>query len=124
MHQREVVQFAAGQGLISGPAPLELAARPGADLEALKKDVFGHFIAKTTVAVETDGPDALTRELMEFDDCVRTGGRPHVSGVEACLAMEAADRILDRIATHQWDGHADGAIGPYPHAMPAIRKAA
>jgi predicted dehydrogenase len=123
MNQRTVQRFAPGDALINGTAPLELAAQPGADLESLKKDVFGRFIANSNIPVASEGSDALTKELAEFVRCVETGEKPLVSGSEAYDAMVVADSILGRVSGHQWDGRPHGAVGPYPHKLPWLRKA-
>ena len=125
MHNRDVRQFAPSDRLRFGPSPLELARQPGADIEQLKKDVFGRFVEVETVPVDASGPDALTRELSDFVDCVKTGRTPHVDGEQGLAAIQVADEILKSVARHQWDGHADGAIGPNPHVwdQPARRAA-
>jgi len=123
MHQRDVKRFSPSDSLINGVSPLELAAQSEADLESLKKDVFGRFIKNDNVPVEAFGRDALTQELAEFVQCVATGEQPHVGGQQALAAMVVADRILQQIATHQWDGHEYGAVGPYPGATSRARKA-
>jgi predicted dehydrogenase len=123
MHKREVKRYSAGQRLTHGTPPLELAAQPGCDLEALKKEVFGQFIGMEDFPVDSSGPDALTQELNEFVDCVINGQRPCVTGHQAYAAMIVADRILGQIANHQWDGHAHGAIGPYPNQSISLRRA-
>ncbi len=123
MHQREVKRFAPGDTLMHGTPPLQRAAQPAADLEALKKEVFGHFITTDTHKIEAVGPDALTQELHEFVQCVTSGHKPHVTGEQALDAMVVADHVLKQVAAHQWDGHADGAIGPYPSLTTPLRKA-
>ena len=96
---------------------------PGADLEALKKDVFGQFVNVANESVETVGPDALTQELREFVHCVKTGQAPHVDGVQALEAMIVANEVLQEIATHRWDGHPHGNVGPYPRTPFLPKKA-
>ena len=123
MHQREVKRYAPGDALLYGTPPLKRAAQPGADLEALKKDVFGHFIKTESFSVDSSGPDALTQELSEFAKCVATGQKPHVTGEDAYAAMDIADRVLKHVAAHQWDGVNQGAIGPYPNFAQPLRKA-
>ena len=123
LHQREVKCFSPGDGLLQGTPPLVRAAQPGADLEALKKDVFGQFVKIETFPVETSGPDALTQELREFTQCVRSGRLPHVDGLQALEAMIVAGKVLEQVATHQWDGHPHGAVGPYPLVAETLRKA-
>lgn len=124
LHHRQVNSFSPGDALLYGISPLQRAAKPGADLEALKKDVFGHFIKTDSSQVDAAGPDALTQELMEFVECVRTGERPCVTGEDAYDAMVVADAVLKQVAGHQWDGHAHGAIGPYPTFAQPLRKVA
>ena len=124
LHQREVKCFAPSQALMHGTPPLQLAAQPGADLEALKKSVFGHFISNEAIPVDASGPDALTQELAEFVQCVTTGCSPHVGGEQALAAMVVADRILRQVRTHQWDGTPAGAVGAYPHSPIPQRKVA
>ncbi len=109
MHAREVKRFAPSDALRFGPSPLDLARQPGADIEQLKKDVFGHFVAVDTFPVDTSGPDALTQELTEFIDCVQTGRAPRVDGEQALQAMHVADAVLQSVATHQWTGRAHEA---------------
>ncbi len=123
MHQREVKRFSPGQALTQGTPPLERAAQPGADLEALKKEVFGQFVNVANESVEMAGPDALSQELREFVQCVRTGAAPHVDGVQALEAMIVANEVLQEIATHRWDGHPHGGVGPYPRTPFLPKKA-
>jgi predicted dehydrogenase len=123
MHQREVKSFSPGEALRHGTAPLIRAAQPGADLEALKKDVFGHFVKIDNYPVDTTGPDALTQELSEFSQCVINGTQPLVDGHQALEAMIVAGKILEQIASHQWEGHPHGAVGPYPGSAESVRKA-
>jgi predicted dehydrogenase len=121
MHTREVQRYAISDRLRSGPSPLQLAAQPGADIEQLKKDVFGQFVAVESLPVNAAGPDALTRELTEFVDCLKTGRAPHVDGQQGLQAMLVADEVLKSVTRHQWDGHPAGAIGPNPTPNRSVR---
>jgi predicted dehydrogenase len=121
LHRREVSRFSPSEALRSGMSPWDMAREPGADIEQLKKDVFGRFVRVEAVPVP-DG-DALTAELAEFVDCVKHGRQPQVNGVQAAKAVALAEEILARVKSHQWDGHAGGAIGPYPLARTPHRKA-
>jgi len=123
MHLREVKRFAPSPVLLHGTPPLKLAAAPGTDLEALKRNVFGHFITTENPSVELTGPDALTQELTEFAQCVKTGKNPCVTGKDAYAAMVIADQVLRQIAAHQWDGRPQGDTGPYPNTDLPLRKA-
>lgn len=110
MQSRELTCYRPTTELFSGKSPTELAAEPGADIEALKARVFGDLISVHKPVIRD--ADALTDELKSFVDCVRNNSRPLVGGVEALRAMAAADRVLSSVLDHQWDGHTDGAIGP------------
>jgi len=120
LHTRQLKAFRPTQALLAGPSPLELAAVPGADIEALKQRVFGEFISVREL--EISDSDALTDELKHFVDCVQTGRPPLVGGPEALRAMVAADQVLASVNAHLWDGHAAGARGP--HARRTTRQAA
>jgi predicted dehydrogenase len=60
--------------------------------------------------------DAITAELADFADSIVMGRAPRVSGEQGRDAVMVAQRILDEIARHRWDGSDDGRIGPL--AMP------
>ncbi len=47
--------------------------------------------------LETESGDALRDEIRSFVDCVRTGGRPRVSGGDGLAALEVAFRILRKM---------------------------
>ena len=91
-------------------------------MEQLKKDVFGQFVQVESLPVDASGPDALTQELTDFVDCVKTGRTPHVDGEQGLAAMLVADAVLKSVAQHQWDGHANGAVGPNPQIQTPRRK--
>jgi len=110
LHTRQLKSFRPSQALLSGPSPLELAAVPGADIDALKQSVFGELISVREP--EISDSDALTGELQHFVDCVKHGRAPLVGGPEALRAMVAADQVLASVNAHLWDGHAAGAKGP------------
>lgn len=79
--------------------------------DALKNEIFGrHLLVQEQTCVASS--DALTRELADFVRCVRTGSRPRVSGEDGRAAVALACRVLDCVASHQWDGRPDGPTGP------------
>lgn len=121
LHRREVSRFSPSEALQSGVSPFDLARQPGADIEQLKKEVFGNFVKIEAVPVP-DG-DALTAELTEFVSCVKTGRQPQVNGWQAAQAVSLAEDVLAKVRSHEWDGHAGGAIGPYGQQPRTQRKA-
>lgn len=96
---REVTSYAPTPRLLHGISPVELARQPGANLEQLKHDVFGSLIEVRKLVVPTQ--DALTAEIAEFVDCVRSDARPTVTGAVALQALTAAERILGALAAEQ-----------------------
>jgi len=97
---REAVCYRAGAALRYGSSPVERAQQKGADLEQLKKEIFGTFIEvhKPNVVMR----DQLTEELLAFIECTRTRKQPLVSGETALAAMIIAGRILDHAADFPW----------------------
>ncbi len=84
--------------LLFGPTPVELAKRPNADIEALKKSIFGDFI--TVDKVSLPQVDALTAELSEFVTCINHKTTPRVDGHTALECIRIADRILNAALSH------------------------
>jgi predicted dehydrogenase len=87
-----------------------------AALARLREDLFPqHF---HTLQLDCNRGDQLTRELTDFIQSVRTGGRPRVSGEDALNALALADRILERVRSHRWEGQAQGPAGPQCLPLP------
>ena len=118
---RDVVSIVPTETLLYGTSPLEKARQPGTDIEALKAKIFETYLR--VVEPPVSSADALTAELSSFVDCVSTGTAPLVSGREALAALEVAEQVIECVATHQWDGHAEGAIGPHARFTVEQRKA-
>lgn len=100
-HSREVTAFSPDDSLLAGFSPVDLAMQPGADIEQLKKDIFGRFIRSEQPEVNT-GSDALTAELSEFVECIRAGGTPSCDGVAGLAAVELAGRVLQSLDDNSW----------------------
>lgn len=115
----EVTLHAPTEELRTGTSPYELAQQPGADLVALRQDVFGRFIEIKPLLVTPH--DNLTVELTSFVECVRDHSRPVVDGEAGLRALSVAGRVVDCVARHQWNGHAAGPVGPQ-FRLPNLRK--
>jgi predicted dehydrogenase len=89
------------------PQPLDETA-----LASLRTDLFGRYLEKVELDCTGNGPDQLTRELAEFVTSVRTGAPVRVPGEQGRDALALADRILDSLRRHVWDGRAGGLSGP------------
>jgi len=83
----------------------------------LKEDVFGRYLQVLNLDGDRKG-DQLTAELKHFLDCVRTGNHPRVTGRDGRDALELAERVLTALRNHQWEGAADGPLGPGGLPMP------
>jgi predicted dehydrogenase len=83
----------------------------------LKDDVFGRYLQVLNLDGDRKG-DQLTAELKHFLDCVRTGNQPRVTGRAGRDALELAERVLTALRNHQWEGAADGPLGPGGLPMP------
>lgn len=108
---REVVHYRPSETLLHGTSPIERASLPGADIDQLKRDVFGTFLNVITPPVGKD--DALTAELVSFTEAIKHNRPPECDGKAALLAMEVAERILESVNSHRWDGHSEGLTGPH-----------
>jgi predicted dehydrogenase len=115
---REVTCYSPTPALRYGPRPAELAQRPGADLESLKRDVFGRFIHVQNPEVLPT--DALSAELHSFVTAVRDRSAPLVDGRQALEALVVCERILESVAAHSWDA---SAAGPSPQFAPRLQQA-
>lgn len=119
---RKVRRVQPAADLLNGCLPFELAQAPGADIAALKADMFTRFFeVDEQTAAECD---QLTCELQHFTSCIRQRKQPLVSGTEALAALEVADTIVECVRTHEWDGHSAGRIGPHLLKHAAHRFAA
>ncbi len=83
----------------------------------LKDEVFGRHLEVLNVDGDRNG-DQLTAELRSFVDCVRANRTPRVPGEAGRDALALAERVLESVRAHQWEGHPDGAVGP--NDMPRV----
>lgn len=129
LQSRTVTRFSPGDRLRQGDLPYELVQKQRCNPNDLKPEIFTRFIQQSTIQASDE--DALTAELRSFLDCVRLGQTPVVSGAQALSALRVAERILQSISRHLWDGAQDGRRGPQAFLQtvlqqpaPALRRAA
>lgn len=70
--------------------------------------------------IEPEPCDALTAELLDFADSIRSGRAPRVPGEQGRDAVAVAQQVLAKIQTHAWDGTSDGPVGPLAAPAPRI----
>jgi predicted dehydrogenase len=121
---REVVHYSPGERLLGGDNVLDRARQPGVDIDRLKAQIFTDYVRIERPAVSK--ADALTAELSSFAECVIGRKSPIVHGRAALEAMEAAERVLESIAAHRWNGAAAGPVGAFvaPFTTNAFARAA
>lgn len=86
----------------------------------LKQQLMTEHLPLQTL--ETAAGDAITAELLDFAEAVRTGRAPQVGGEQGRDVVALAEEILSRIAIHRWDARPDGPIGPRALPAPTILR--
>ncbi|MCC7473953.1 MAG: Gfo/Idh/MocA family oxidoreductase [Pirellulales bacterium] len=80
-----------------------------------KEHLFDQLLARSTC--ESKPINAIQEEQLDFVNAIRTGKSPRVDGVAGRDAVALAERIVECIADHAWDGTTTGRHGAL--AMPA-----
>ena len=86
------------------------------DLSAEEVDYYREHLFEELLPQETfeeNAVDALALELDEFVNAIDQKREPLVSGRDGASAVAVAERVLEAIENHAWDGVPDGLIGPY-----------
>jgi predicted dehydrogenase len=103
------------------PGRIELRGVDFSKPGAVKEHIFGE-VFQVTEETAPEGPEPLALELGDFVQAVRNGSTPRVSGEDALRAVQLAERILQCIRTHRWDGDRDDSrIGPHVRRDSAVR---
>jgi len=86
--------------------------------EYLKDHLFEDLLPMERIeAAETN---QLEAELHDFITAVRHGRQPRVTGEHGLQALIVADRIVEAIQHHAWDGSPEGRIGPSLTTSPHV----
>lgn len=109
LQSRSVTCYGPGLPLQQGRLPYELARDQAVPVAQMKDEMFGKYVNVETHQASNE--DALTAELTDFVQAVRTGDLPRVDGTAGLNALRVAHAVLSRIATHHWDHDEDGAYG-------------
>lgn len=56
--------------------------------------------------------NAIADELAEFADCIQRGLTPTVTGQAARDALAVAQKVMDAVESHRWDGGKVNLVGP------------
>ncbi|MEM6654549.1 MAG: Gfo/Idh/MocA family oxidoreductase, partial [Planctomycetota bacterium] len=88
--------------------------------ERLRVGLFDELLVKETA--EAPAVNAIDEEQQDFADAIRSGRSPRVSGAAGRDAVVVANRVLEKIAEHPWDGDATGRVGMFPTpALPILQ---
>lgn len=115
------IDFASRAGTIVRPHDSLLERRFAVDeltpgqVDRLKDHLFEDLLP--IEHFQAPARDQITAELADFADSILTGKAPRVTGDHGREALVVAQRVLDSIAEHDWDGRREGRVGP--HAVPA-----
>ena len=63
-----------------------------------------------TMEIPEGQDDPLTAQLLSFLDAVREGRPPAVDAQAGYAAVEAAQRVIEAIRAHRWEGLAPGRV--------------
>ena len=77
----------------------------------IKERLFQDYLPLRELPVSDS--NAILEEQRDFVSSIREFHQPQVSGRDGLRALDAAERILTSLAAHQWDGSANGRIGPH-----------
>jgi predicted dehydrogenase len=84
----------------------------------LKDHLFDELLAKQTV--DAADCNAIAEEHEDFFTAIRTGREPTVPGEQGRDAVAVAERILQSIAEHAWDGSTSGRKGAFAKPDPPV----
>jgi predicted dehydrogenase len=90
------------------------------DISRVKDRFLQDHLLVEKLAVEDR--NAIGDELEDFVAAIQTGRPLRVDGRQGRAALAAAERVLDAIAHHRWEGRADGPIGPQARPRPTILR--
>lgn len=77
---------------------------------AMKEQIFGRVLQVRDI--DCNRGDQLMAELQHFVECVRFNKTPRVTGQDGRNALALAERVLQSVRTHRWQGIEGPAMGP------------
>ena len=125
------IDFATRRSLLVNPS-MEVLGRTfnGDSLSAsqkqhLRENLFVDLLAKRDFP--TLDVNAIEQEQLDFARAIRTGESPQVTGEAGRDAVAIAEKILEQVAKHSWDGDGGTRRGPFampigPSAMPGAES--
>ncbi len=92
---------------------IHMARKAGIDdLAGLAQQTNYADLVKVDELTVDESAEPLRKQAEAFLASVERGARPEVSAEDGLAAVELADRIVQELARHQWDGTPTGRVGP------------
>ncbi|MCG8451307.1 MAG: Gfo/Idh/MocA family oxidoreductase [Pirellulales bacterium] len=110
------IDFAARRATLVEPSSEILArefqveALSQAKKDHLRENLFTDLLSKRELPVLE--VNAIEQEQLDFARAIRTGEKPQVTGSAGRDAVAVAERILQQVAAHAWDGQQGARRGP------------
>jgi predicted dehydrogenase len=95
---------------------LDVATFSEADRQGIRERMFETLLVKSEPAVVES--NAIEQELIDFAAAIRTGREPRVTGADGRDAVAVAERVLECVRAHAWDGASGQRVGHL--AAPAV----
>jgi predicted dehydrogenase len=120
------VDFAGGESVLVEPSQVVLDRQVDVDAlsqherQMLKEKLFERLLQMKTF--QAAPANAIAQEQQDFIESIRSGEAHGVTGEAGRDALVLAQRVLDQIAHHRWDGTADGRVGPFALTSPPILR--
>ena len=108
MQSGSVDNVSVGESLLKGFA---LSDVPSSERAGLREQLFDGLMNHDRPVVHEQ--NAILEEHRDFARCIRESAVPRVDGQAGLAALKVAQEILDCIESHEWDGNANGRIGPF-----------
>ena len=100
-----------------GERSIDIYALSANEQQHIRDHLFTDTSLLPLKEMEAGDCNPLLDEQQDFCDAIRYGRQPRVTASAGRDALQAANLILQSVAQHQWDGSAQGRIGP--DALPA-----
>lgn len=95
------------------PGTIDIHALSADECDHIRQHLFSDEQLLPLSEIEPPEGNPLLAEQQDFCNAILHGRAPRVTGEDGLHALQVAQRIIDALEQHQWDGHANGRIGPH-----------
>ncbi|MBI84655.1 MAG: oxidoreductase [Planctomycetaceae bacterium] len=103
-------------------APLDIQQVTPQQREHIKEHLFEDMLPVRQAQVVSC--NALHDELLDFAHSIHQSRAPRVNGSRARSALSVAEKVLQKIASHPWNGIHPGPQGPLARTLPSVMRPA